>query len=154
MRQWRGYIDHMGSTSTGLPSIILYRAWKKRRQWHCIPSYRPNQTIHKLGIGRTLRVEPQGATNHRTYRRPIDCHRKWQCQPVAVWATNQITNQCNLSLILICIICVPLNELFVLIFQLVRHLEGIGKSINCFDTSGLRVICGCDNEAIYLIDNA
>lgn len=38
--------------------------------------------------------------------------------------------------------------------QLVRHLEGIGKAINCFDTSGARVICGCDNEALYLIDNA
>ncbi|XP_055325450.1 nucleoporin Nup43 [Sitodiplosis mosellana] len=37
--------------------------------------------------------------------------------------------------------------------NLVRHLEGIGKAINCFDTSSSRVICGCDNEAIYLINN-
>lgn len=39
------------------------------------------------------------------------------------------------------------------VFQLVRHLEGIRKSINSFDTSGTRIICGCDNEAVYLIDN-
>lgn len=42
---------------------------------------------------------------------------------------------------------------FLCSLQLVRHLEGIGKSINSFDTSGSRLICGCDNEALYLIDN-
>lgn len=49
--------------------------------------------------------------------------------------------------------CITSIYFVVFHLQLVRHLEGIGKTINSFDTSGSRLICGCDNEAIYLIDN-
>lgn len=32
-------------------------------------------------------------------------------------------------------------------------IDGLRKSINSFDTHRSRLICSCDNEAIYLIDN-
>lgn len=40
-----------------------------------------------------------------------------------------------------------------LCFQLHAYLTDIQKSINAIDCDGSRVICGCNNEAVYLINN-
>jgi nuclear pore complex protein Nup43 len=38
-------------------------------------------------------------------------------------------------------------------FQVTSLISGIRKSINTFDTHRSKIICGSDNEAIYLIEN-
>jgi nuclear pore complex protein Nup43 len=32
-------------------------------------------------------------------------------------------------------------------------VDGLRKSINSFDLEGDKIICACDNEAVYMIDN-
>lgn len=32
-------------------------------------------------------------------------------------------------------------------------ISGLRKAINTFDAVGPNIICGCDNEAVYLVEN-
>lgn len=38
-------------------------------------------------------------------------------------------------------------------FNVTSLIDGIRKSVNSFDSFDSKIICGCDNEAIYLIEN-
>lgn len=97
MRQRRRNVDNLGFTAASIPCFLLHGARTEFGQWYCIPSYRSNETVYMLGIRWIVPMEPQSATNLGTNRWSIDGDRKWKHQSMALWTTNQITNQCNLS---------------------------------------------------------